>query len=113
MVFKDGELFMVVGSPGGPRIITTVMQTMLNVIDFKMDINEAVSAPRVHHQWMPDHINMEGGVLDSKEKSSLTDKGHKVKGYIMPCNAQGVIVMPDKTLEGASDPRGIGEPSGY
>src|SRR5262249_2837216 len=56
MVFKDGKLYFVVGSPGGPTIINTVLQVVLNVIDHGMDIQQAVDAPRIHHQWLPDTV---------------------------------------------------------
>jgi len=113
LVFKDGKLFMVIGSPGGPRIITTVMQAIVNVIDFGMDIGEAVSAPRFHHQWLPDHVYIESGLLSSSKKRALKGKGHKTKSYILPCNAQGILILPDGALKGASDPRGIGKPMRY
>jgi gamma-glutamyltranspeptidase/glutathione hydrolase len=113
MVFKDGGLFMVIGSPGGPRIITTVLQAVIGVIDFDMNIREAVSAPRIHHQWLPDQIYAEHGRLSHSARLDLEKKGHAIKSYILPCNAQGIIVLPGGSLQGASDPRGVGETMGY
>lgn len=112
MVFRDGGLYLVIGSPGGPRIITTVLQVIVNVVDFGMDVGDAIDAPRVHHQWLPDQVYMEPGRLSASGRLELMGKGHTVKNYVLPCNAQGVMVLPGG-LEGASDPRGGGEPAGY
>ncbi len=112
LIFKDSRLFMVIGSPGGPRIITTVLQIILNVIEFGMNIQEANNAPRIHHQWLPDQVLLESSRLPLLERMKLRKKGHQVKGYFIPCNAQGIMVLPDGTLAGASDPRGEGEPAG-
>ncbi len=113
MLFKDGRLFMVIGSPGGPRIITTVIQTIVNVVDFGMDAQEAVTAPRLHHQWLPDQLYVDRGLLPVGGKAKLRERGHVVKNYIVPCNAQMVLIGPDGELAGGSDPRGVGEPEGY
>ena len=59
IIFKDNKPFLIVGSPGGGRIITTVLQTIINIIDYKMTLNEAIDAPRFHHQWYPDEIQVE------------------------------------------------------
>jgi len=113
MVFRDGGLFMVIGSPGGPRIITTVIQSIMNVVDFGMDIEEAVSAPRIHHQWLPDKLLLEERRVSLPQRTRLRKMGHDPSAYIMPCNAQGVLVMPDGSLSGGSDPRGGGEAAAY
>src|ERR1700752_4145224 len=62
---KDGKLFMVVGTPGGSTIITSVFQTILNVVEFKQDMQQAVTSKRFHPQWLPDNVNIERGALDS------------------------------------------------
>ena len=62
IVVRDGKPFLVLGAPGGPRIITAVLQVMLNVIDFRMNIQDAVDAPRFHHQWKPDKLYLESGI---------------------------------------------------
>jgi gamma-glutamyltranspeptidase/glutathione hydrolase len=113
LVFKDGKLFMVIGSPGGPRIITTVLQVMINVIDFNMDIQSAISAPRIHHQWQPDQLYLERNRLTPDQVLALARRGHRMKNYFLAGNAQGIIVRPDGSMEGASDPRGVGAPAGY
>lgn len=71
IILKDGKLFMIVGSPGGARIITTVLQVIVNVIDHKMDISEAVSAPRFHMQWLPDEIRIEKFGMPNDVKGNL------------------------------------------
>lgn len=76
IVVKDGKVFMVVGSPGGPTIINTVFQTLLNVLIFKMGAQEAVSAPRFHHQWMPDEIRWEPKGLPADLRAAMEKRGH-------------------------------------
>lgn len=100
---KDGKLFMVVGSPGGPTIINTVLQTILNVIDFHMNAQEAVDQPRIHHQWMPDEIRLERGISPDTI-GILRSMGHKVveTGSI---GELAVILSRNGWLEGAPDGR--------
>jgi gamma-glutamyltranspeptidase / glutathione hydrolase len=103
---KDGKLFMVTGSPGGRTIINTVVQTVLNVIDYGMNAQEAVDAPRLHHQWLPDRTDYEQTGLSPDTVKLLQAMGHTLK----PITAQGVaeviIVDPrDGTLQGGSDRR--------
>ncbi len=103
---KDGKLFMVTGSPGGRTIINTVVQTVVNVIDYGMNAQEAVDAPRVHHQWLPDRTDYERFGLSADTVKILEGMGHTLR----PGGAQGVaeiiIVDPrDGTLEGGSDRR--------
>jgi gamma-glutamyltranspeptidase/glutathione hydrolase len=78
IVTRDGELFMVTGSPGGPRIITTTLATIMNVVDFGMNAKEAVNAPRIHHQWLPDQIFVEPMALSADTRKLLTERGHTV-----------------------------------
>lgn len=89
IVSKDGELFMLVGSPGGSRIITTVLQVISNVIDHGMNISEAVSYPRVHMQWLPDELRVEKFGLTPDTEAALSDMGYniKVKAYMGDVNA--------------------------
>ncbi len=103
---KDGKLFMVTGSPGGRTIINTVVQTVLNVIDYGMNAQEAVDAPRLHHQWLPDRTDYEQTGLSPDTVKLLQAMGHTLK----PITAQGVaeviVVDPrDGTLQGGSDRR--------
>ena len=78
IVMKDGKVVMVLGSPGGPRIITSVLQTLLNVIDYRMNIKEAVDAPRFHHQWLPDVIDYEPNAISSGTQKQLVRMGYQL-----------------------------------
>ena len=79
IVAKDGELFMVTGSPGGRTIINTVMQTILNAVDFEMNAQQAVDAGRIHHQWLPDQIRHEKRMFSPDTLSMLEELGHSLR----------------------------------
>lgn len=106
IVERDGKLFMVVGTPGGSTIITSVFQTFLNVVEHDMSMQEAVNAERFHHQWLPDTIFVESDALDANTTKQLTELGHHVveRGSIGRVDA--ILVRPDGSLEGAGDIRG-------
>jgi len=116
LVLKDGKLFLVLGSPGGPRIITIVANILIGVVDFSLDIQEAVNAPRFHHQWLPDQIFVEDR-LSPDTMNVLRSKGHKIKiDYSWGDWGDGECIMIDpKTGErlGASDGRNNGKAVGY
>jgi gamma-glutamyltranspeptidase/glutathione hydrolase len=78
MVLKDGKLWLVLGSPGGPTIITTVANILIGVVDFGLDIQQAVNAPRFHNQWIPDRIRMERERFSTDTVKLLEDRGHTV-----------------------------------
>jgi len=103
IVFRDGRVFMVTGTPGGSRIITTVLQVLLNVIDHGMNIAEAVAAPRIHHQWLPDRVQSESG-LSPDTIRLLEAKGHKITIAATSGSANSILVTPEG-LTGAADPR--------
>jgi len=113
IVEKDGKLLMVVGSPGGSTIITSVFQNIINVIDFKMGMQQSVDAKRFHHQWQPDAIRYEERGLDSMTIESLTTMGHQffTRGSIGRVDA--ILVLEDGKLEGGADPRGDDVAIGY
>jgi gamma-glutamyltranspeptidase/glutathione hydrolase len=113
IVLKDGKLFLVLGSPGGPTIITTVVNTLIGVVDFSLDIQEAVNAPRFHHQWLPDGILVEDR-LSPDTMNVLRSKGHKLKVEHFWGDGECIMVDP-KTGErlGASDGRNNGKAVGY
>jgi gamma-glutamyltranspeptidase/glutathione hydrolase len=122
IVLKDGKPYFAIGSPGGPTIINTVLQTIVNVIDFDMDIQQAVSVPRFHHQWLPDLIFWEMYDLSSDTRAILEARGHKFRplpgmdktepGEIG--DAQGVLIDPKSGMRmGGSDPRRGGVAVGY
>jgi gamma-glutamyltranspeptidase/glutathione hydrolase len=103
IVLKDGKPFLVTGSPGGSRIITAVLQIVVNVIDRDMDIAEAVSAPRVHHQWMPDEVFAEPW-LPADLVRALEARGDKVTLRRAPTSANSILIAPAGII-GAADPR--------
>ena len=110
----DDELFMVTGTPGGPTIITTTFQTISNVVDYGMNASQAVRAPRIHHQHLPDQLFVEEGGLPPAVVESLEAMGHNVTMRSGASgDAQAIVVRPDGTLEGASDPRRGGVAAGY
>jgi gamma-glutamyltranspeptidase/glutathione hydrolase len=105
IVSKNGELFMVVGTPGGSTIITSVYQTILNVIEFDMDIQQAVSAKRFHHQWLPETVDAEYGALSPEVKEILEKKGYVIKEGVT-IGRVDAILKTKSGYQGGADPRG-------
>jgi len=114
LVLRDGRIFMVIGSPGGPKIITVVLQVILNVADHGMNIQQAIEAPRVHHQWMPDALRYEPYAISPDTLEILESRGHTLvpfvedppRDYRYWGDAAGILVNPENgLLFGASDPR--------
>lgn len=103
IVFKDDKPYLVVGSPGGSKIITVVLQVILNVLDHNMNMAEASSVPRIHHQWYPDVLNVERGISPDT-LTLLRQKGHELKDSRALGSVQSILIKGD-LLEGASDPR--------
>jgi gamma-glutamyltranspeptidase / glutathione hydrolase len=103
IVLKDGKPVLVTGSPGGSRIISAVLQVVVDVLDYKMDVAAAVAAPRVHHQWMPDEVRVERGFSD-EVLAELRAKGHKVIEPLGQTSANSIATTPNGLL-GAPDPR--------
>ena len=113
IVLKDGKLFLVLGSPGGPRIITTVANILMSVVDYGMNIQEAVNAPRFHHQWLPDITRVEQGFSPDTIKR-LKGMGHRIEAG--DSWSDGECIMIDKKRGerlGASDPRNNGRATGF
>jgi gamma-glutamyltranspeptidase/glutathione hydrolase len=108
---RNGKLFMVVGGPGGGRIITSVMQTILNVVDFGMNVQDAVDAPRFHHQWLPDKITMERGFSPDTIKL-LEQRGHVVDVTSAVARVFAIVV-DGGWLQGAADGRSYGKAEGF
>ncbi|WP_077921560.1 gamma-glutamyltransferase [Spirosoma sp. 209] len=111
---KDGKLFMVVGTPGGSTIITSVYQTILNVIEHGMTMQQAVNALKFHHQWLPDKTTFENGAFSDATVQSLQNRGYVLE---LMTNTLGrmdcVLIRPDGSYEGASDPRADNTARGY
>lgn len=114
IVLKDGRLFLVLGSPGGPRIITTVANILMGVVDYGLTIQEAVNAPRFHHQWLPDSIRMEKVGFSPDTLKLLSDRGHKLDFTSYWSDGECIAIDP-KTGErlGGSDARNNGKAVGY
>lgn len=111
----DGSLWFTVGSPGGPTIINTVLQIITNIVDHDMSIQQAIDAPRIHHQWLPDEIVQEPYGLSSDTEQALRGRGHRLAEkprYLG--DAQGILIEAGTKMRlGASDPRGDGAAIGY
>lgn len=113
IVVRNGKLFMVLGTPGGTTIITSVFQTILNVIEHKMTMQEAVSAKRVHSQWLPDSLFVEAGALLTDDSISLSKMGHAIRTRDGIGRVDAILATPDGKLEGGADPRGDDTADGY
>lgn len=108
IVEKDGELYMSVGTPGGSTIITSVLQTILNVHEFDMTMQEAVNAPRFHNQWLPDEIRMEPNSFDKKTIKELEARDYTINEWRSPIIGivDGILILDNGKLEGGADKRG-------
>lgn len=108
IVEKDGKLYMVVGTPGGSTIITCVMQAIINVYEFDMSMQEAVEAPRFHHQWLPDEIRAEPNAFNEELTNTLEEKGYIINTNRTPVigKVDAILIKENGQLEGGADPRG-------
>ncbi len=118
IVLKNDKPYIIVGSPGGSTIITVVLQVILNVLDFEMNIQEAVSVPRIHHQWFPDKIYVEKFSINKDTEKVLRNMGYEIANrnntFRILGSAQAILIdSVTKTIYGASDPRRNGLAKGY
>jgi gamma-glutamyltranspeptidase / glutathione hydrolase len=113
IVSQNGQFRLATGSPGGSTIITTVLQTLINVLVYDMDIKHAIAAPRLHHQWLPDQTRIDRWGFDPSTIAILQKRGHDLREREPWGNANGIQALPDGSLVGAADPRGEGTAAGY
>lgn len=115
IVEQDGKLKMVVGTPGGSTIITSVLQNILNVTQFGMGMQESVSSPRFHHQWLPDNIRLEPNSFDEATKKTLLELGYELNESASTVigKVDAILVLPNGQLEGGADPRGDDTADGF
>jgi gamma-glutamyltranspeptidase/glutathione hydrolase len=114
IILKDDKAFMLIGSPGGSTISTIVLQVILNVLDFNMDIQQAIDMPRIHHQWLPDVINYENFGMSLDVIHSLENKGHIFGELRTLGRCEGILVdFKNQVFFGATDPRGYGAAIGF
>jgi gamma-glutamyltranspeptidase / glutathione hydrolase len=113
MVEKDGKLMLVLGSPGGSTIPTTVFQVVVNVLDFGMNIGQAVDAGRFHHQWLPDWISYEKNGIDTLNLEKLCKMGHQLRERSSLGSINAIMILPDGKKAGGADKRGNNSSCGY
>lgn len=114
ILLKNDKPFLIVGSPGGSKIITSVLQVILNVVNFEMDIQEAVNMPRFHHQWLPDEIKYEKYAINKDVQTDLSTRGHKLKEVEIIGRVEAILFDEYNNLYwGTSDRRGYGKAAGY
>jgi gamma-glutamyltranspeptidase/glutathione hydrolase len=113
IIEKDRKLFMVAGSPGGSTIPTSVLQVIINVIDYGMNIRQAVDTGRFHHQWYPDYISYERNSLDSNTVMKLQRMGHELRERNGIGRVNAIMILPDGRKAGGADRRGNNSACGY
>jgi gamma-glutamyltranspeptidase/glutathione hydrolase len=113
IVEKNGKLFMVMGSPGGSTIPTTVFQVLINVLDFNMTMQQAVDTGRFHHQWLPDLLYYEKNAIDEPAINNLTEMKHDLKERSSIGSINAIMILPGSKKAGAADKRNNNSSCGY
>ncbi|MEP7146488.1 MAG: gamma-glutamyltransferase [bacterium] len=113
LVFKNNKPFLVIGSPGGGRIITTVLQTLVNIIDYNMSLTDAIDAKRFHHQWYPDEIQVEAGFGNESALTNLILMGYSLKEISDFGRVDAIMFLKDGSMTGHTDRRGYGASLGF
>lgn len=113
IVLKDNKPFLVLGSPGGGKIITSVLQTIIHIIDFNRTLSDAIEIRRFHHQWLPDYIQYEQGCFPQTVVKQLMSMGHNLKEVSNFGRIDAIMIFPDGKMSGHSDSRGYGKALGY
>jgi gamma-glutamyltranspeptidase/glutathione hydrolase len=112
IVLKNNKPFIVVGTPGGTTIPTSVFQTLVNVLEFKMTLNDAVNKPKFHHQWLPDQLDLEKG-FDENVKQQLIKMGYTIKERSSIGRVEAIKISGTKKIESVADKRGDDSAAGY
>jgi gamma-glutamyltranspeptidase/glutathione hydrolase len=117
IVLKNNQPFLVVGTPGGTTIPTSVFQTIVDVIDYKMNLTDAVNQPKFHHQWLPDEIVVENGfpekVINELQQMGYTVKGYNIAGYAVEIGRVEAIKVNNGKLQAVADKRGDDTVAGF
>jgi gamma-glutamyltranspeptidase/glutathione hydrolase len=113
IIEKNNELFLITGSPGGATIITSVLQTTLGVMYFKLNLQESINAPRFHHQWLPDLLYLEKGRFDTLIINQLIKMGYKIEEREPIGRVDAILILENGKKEGGADPRGDDKAGGY
>jgi len=113
LVLKGKQPYLITGTPGGSTIPTTVYQVLMHTIDYEQNMQVAVSAPRYHHQWLPDEVRFESACFNKRLQHDLKERGYKLKSSLPYGRAEGIRILYDRTLEGGADPRGDDTVGGF